>query len=48
MSINSQMDKQIVYSYTMKYYPALKMSELLLCAIRMNLSKKKKKKKSKS
>ena len=35
---------QIVYSYTMDYYPALKINEFLLGAIRINLSKKKKKK----
>lgn len=41
MFINSKVDKQIVYSYTMDYYPALKISEFLLGAIRINLSKKK-------
>ena len=42
--INSEVDKQIVYRYTMEHYPALKMSEFLLAVVRMNLSKKKKKK----
>ena len=40
--INSEVDKQIVYRYTMEHYPALKMSEFLLAVVRMNLSKKKK------